>query len=231
MCKYNTMNNSKLIKRLLTPYDLSHEKIRIGSENDGGYVISKTFLDLYTDYVYSLGIGYDCNFDLELANRGYKIFQYDGTVPSTPVHHDNFVFQSIMMDHETLNYEIVKNNHEHSNLLLKMDIEGSEYGLLYNLDPEILNRFSQLVFEMHDVIYFPQMIQFLEKVNSQFILIHIHANNNDSRVDDGIPNVLELTFVNKELALKKSTRACPVAGIDVPNFTDRPEISLNWWIR
>ena len=225
------MNHSKLVKRLLTPYDLSHEKIRIGSENDGGYVISKTFLDSYTDYVYSLGIGYDCNFDLELANRGYKIYQYDGSVPNTPIQHENFVFQSIMMNNQLLEEEIIKNNHENSNLLLKMDIEGDEYGLLYNLDSEILNRFSQIVFEMHSVIYFAQLVQFLEKINSQFVLIHIHANNSDPRIYDCVPNVLELTFVNKNLALKKLKDACPIIGLDIPNFTVNPEIILDWWIK
>ena len=59
------MNNDKLINESLTMYHIDN-KIRLGSENDGGYVIME--LDNY-DYLLSGGVGGDINYEKSFTNK------------------------------------------------------------------------------------------------------------------------------------------------------------------
>ena len=218
----------ELVKRLLVPRNIGHDKIRIGPKHDGGYVVSRQCLE-NTTAVYSLGIGDDVEFDTEIAERGLPVYQYDGTIEQLPKLHENFHFKSLMMDSQTLTTEIHLNNHASSeNLLLKMDIEGYEYELIGNIDWKILDCFNQIVFEMHGCVNLDMVLPLLQKMSQQFVLIHLHSNNNDYRSNNGIPNVLELTWVNNRCF--SSTTSCPIIGLDYANFNDRPELLLDWWL-
>lgn len=46
----------------------------------------------YGGIAYSLGISTDSPWDLEMAERGYKIYQYDGTIDHGPYEHPNIFF-------------------------------------------------------------------------------------------------------------------------------------------
>lgn len=234
------MNNVDKLKEILTPFDIGHSKIHLGPQYDGGYVISQDCLEK-TDAVYSLGIGGECDFDLDLANRGFQIYQYEAFSEGPPKHHNNFHFTKMFMNGQNFKTEIVKNRHIDSSLFLSMDIEGGEYDLL-NLTPEsLLKCFNQICFEIHDVLYNPNIFSLLNKITSQFILIHIHANNNcirpgaySSGIFEGLPNVLELTYVNRELIKqdpKIQVHTCPINNLDFKNQPDLPEVTLNWWVK
>lgn len=233
------MNNTKQLKEILTPFDIGHTKIHLGPHYDGGYVISQDCLQV-TDAVYSLGIGGECDFDLELANRGYKIYQYEAHSDGPPKQHDNFHFTRMFMNGENFQTEIIKNEHNNSSLLLSMDIEGGEYDLLLRTPELVLDRFNQICFEIHDVLHNPNIYSLLNKITKQFILVHIHANNNcirfgaySSGMSDGLPNVLELTYVHRKFITQEpkiQQQACPVPGLDYKNQFDLPEVDLNWWL-
>jgi hypothetical protein len=219
--------NSQYVKRLLTPRNIGHEKIRIGPKHDGGYVISKTCLD-QTSAVYSLGIGDEVGFDIDIADRGLTVYQYDGTISGTPHPHNNFKFKSLMMSSQTLAEELTANGHiDRKDLMLKMDIEGAEYELLYHLDWQLLDCFNQIVLELHHVTNFAMSGTMLQKFCTQFIPIHVHANNNDYRSVDGVPNMLELTFVNTNMLV--TADSCPMPGLDYRNFDNFHEFYLDWW--
>jgi hypothetical protein len=50
---------------------------------------------------------------------------------------------------------------------------------------------------------------------------------------DGIPNVLELTYVSRsEISEtpKVWTSKSPIDGLDFKNQLDLPDVELNWWI-
>lgn len=67
-------NYQKLL-RLLSPYDVAGQtKLRIGPAHDGGYVM----LDPGRDGIaYSFGISDYSPWDLEMANRGFKVYSID----------------------------------------------------------------------------------------------------------------------------------------------------------
>ena len=59
-------------------------------------------------------------------------------------------------------------------------------------------------------------------------IIHIHGNN-CSRVQNGIPDVMEVTFVRKQL-LNETILNCiplPIKDLDYPCNTKKPDIVLN----
>ena len=233
------MNNIDILKKLLTPYDVGHTKIRIGPQHDGGYVVSKTLL-AKTDAVYSLGVGTECGFDLELAQAGLPIYMFESSHPSPPLTHPNFFYTQAFVNSEVLERAVISNSHISSNLLLAMDIEGGEYSLLSAISDEFLFKFKQISFEVHDVLNNPSLISILEKLNNHYILIHIHANNNcirpgafSSGIVDGVPNVLELTYVHRSEVSNDPTISSvgsPIKDLDFKNQQDLPDVELNWWL-
>lgn len=233
------MNNTKTIKEILTPFDIGHSKVHLGPHYDGGYVVSETCL-ANTKAVYSLGIGTECDFDLELAQRGLPIYQYEAHTNGPPKQHENFHFSRMFMTAQTFEQELHRAQHQPQSLLLSMDIEGGEYDLLINTDTTSLDKFNQLCFEIHDVLYNTEIYTLLNKINKQFVLIHIHANNNcirsgafSSGIRDQLPNVLELTYVHRNCVNQTPTvskQACPIIGLDFKNQLDLEEVVLDWWI-
>lgn len=222
----------ELVKRLLVPRNIGHEKVRIGTAGDGGYVVSKPCIQNHTKAVYSLGIGDNCDFDFELAEMGYPIYQFDGSIPATPKTHKNFYFDSIYVNSETLPNLLKKHGHDSSNcdLLLKMDIEGVEWEVFPYLSWQHLDCFSQLTFELHNCIdMLPHVGALLQILSKQFVLIHINANNVNLGCYEQLPRVMELTWVNNRVALP----ACgpsPDPKLDFPNEPKNPNIKLDWWV-
>ena len=73
-------------------------------------------------------------------------------------------------------------------------------------------------------------IKCLEKLASTHYLIHAHGNN-CSPVINNIPDVIELTYVNKnyfDSEPKLNTTPFPI-DIDFPNNGKNPDINLNFY--
>ena len=82
---------------------------------------------------YSFGISDYSPWDLEMANRGFKVYQYDGTVPQSPDEHPNIIFTKANISGAELPPPGEKNvaqilrehGHESANtIILQIDIEG-----------------------------------------------------------------------------------------------------------
>lgn len=226
------MNCSKIIKNLLIPYKVGHKKIRLGNKHDGGYVFSEDLLK-NTNTAYSLGVGNDCSLDIDLANRNYKVFMYDCRLEQPPKIHGNLFYKKGFVTSEFLQKEILDNNHDKENILLAMDIEGCEYEVFANIKENFLLNFTQISFEVHDILNNPNAIQLFNKLNHYFVLFHIHANNYIKPADyiDGLATTLELTYINKKFigSYEIDNEPCPLEGLDFPNNPNLPDIKMNWW--
>jgi len=115
----------------LTVYKAPYEKIRVGKQNDGGYVICMLPGDY--DYLVSGGIAGDISFeqhflDLKLAS---KCVAFDGTIEKLPLTEDDNRIQFIKKNIAPINNESLTNLHEYiepyENVFLKLDIEGHEF--------------------------------------------------------------------------------------------------------
>ena len=186
-------------------------KRRYGSKNDGGYVMLDDFAGISS--AFSLGIGGNVDWDLAMAEKGLRLFQYDYTVPCLPASHPNFEFHKIRIGSPeedttpTRSLATLIANRPPGDMILKIDIEGAEWEVLADLDPIDLKAFRQIVAEFHDFqrISDPKWrertTKALEHLNQQHAVVHVHGNNCAPIVragDIAIPTSLELSYARKD---------------------------------
>ncbi len=95
-------------------------------------------------------------------------------------------------------------------LILQMDIEGGEYGIVLALPEETLARFRMVVLEVHRLgsalnpLVLEQVIApFFERLTRQFTCVHAHPNNACGEVriagsDWNLPEMMEFTFLRND---------------------------------
>ena len=225
----------------------ANDLIRVGKDNDGGYLISKNDL-LKSDFLLSLGIcddwsfekhflkinkiplhAYDASLDYNfLRNRNVsiihkikQIFPYKNFFKGKNIHFRKFI--GINNNKEGFyTLSSVLDNLEFKAIFLKIDIEGSEYRVLDSIISN-QNKLSGLVIEFHDCDINLSKIEWFIK-NFNLKLVHIHANNHGLvDLEKKMPLVLELTFskfceLNDQLKLPHP--------LDMRNGTNREEISI-----
>ena len=235
---YKSLHNLTSWHKIL---DDNIKKKRVGRAYDGGYIMIEPFSS--TKIAYSFGINDDVSWDKDMANNGYQVYQYDHTIESLPENHPNFHWEKIGLTglNETdklkkLDTLLTKNGHENTNgMLLKMDVEGAEWNFFNFCDQQTLDKFDQIVVELHDLNDFKnseQKLSGLKKLTNNHIVVHIHGNNH-SRVDfcgDIItPNVLELTLVKKDKFPENTINDIFLERIDMANRSNTPDILIGKW--
>lgn len=160
--------------------------IRVGRNNDGGYIMYEDFSRIKT--AYSFGINKDVSWEKSMAGYGIKCYMYDHTINELPEENELFSWQKkgiggidepekLLFSLETL----LKENGDLNNkeLILKMDVEGAEWDFLKNTSSELLDNFMQIVFELHRVTLLSEeyIIPMIEKLSMTHTPVWLHANN------------------------------------------------------
>jgi hypothetical protein len=219
---------------VLTVYQSPFQKIRIGKEYDGGYVIA-----VIPDVKYSLllagGVADDISFEEDFINKyGATCIAFDGSINRLPKNNTSVVFLNKNIGFNNTNTET--NLHDfincNNNIFIKMDIEGGEIPWIKSLSDKQMNKFEQIVMEFH-LPYSDKEIDVFDKINTNHILIHLHVNNccgfrNHRGVS--MPNVFECTYVHKKYftqPIKLNTSPIP-DPIDMRNIEGAPECCINW---
>jgi hypothetical protein len=112
---------------------------------------------------------------------------------------------------------------------LKIDIEGSEYRLIDSL-LEYADRITGFVVEFHDCERLRLLlIDSVKRLSNRFLLVHTHGNNAGPLCPDGLPEGLELTFVNSRYAnLCHGKRLnLPIPELDRPNIPTIKDYALS----
>jgi len=233
-------NGGGMDKRLLEVYHFPN-KIRLGENSDGGYVVCKIDGD-YDCYI-SCGVGGESSFDRDFLNIFKNIgkhnsFAFDGTINDYPWNYTkdiNFIKKNIsnINDDKHTNLDYLLNKYE--NIFISIDIEGGEYPWLLSLTQDKLQKFKQICIEFHglnDNTWFSSLSEkkkCLKKLNKTHYIMHAHGNNY-SGIKNNIPDVLELTYVNKKnlshVPLKNKT-VLPIKGLDYPNNPGEYDYILN----
>ncbi|MBU2838317.1 hypothetical protein HF670_01775 [Acidithiobacillus thiooxidans] len=217
--------------------------VRIGRNNDGGYIMVNDGID--NIIAYSCGISDDTSWDLDMASRGCHIYQYDHTIDNVAVKNNNFHFFRIRISGDALNdatdnassiADIIRyNGHtENRDMILKMDIEGSEWNALYVTDSHLLSNFSQIVIEFHwllriDNCWRKKIIDVLKKINITHQSVHVHANNFGAIGLVGgvvLPETLEVTYLRREGNIFSVCTKCFPTALDTPNNELDPDYFL-----
>jgi hypothetical protein len=117
------------------------------------------------------------------------------------------------------------------NVFIKMDIEGWEYAVLNGLRP-FYDRISGLVVELHhlDKLKHVADVQ-INALRKYFYIVHVHVNNHSALDDNGRPQVVELTFENKQLSgnnEQESRYEYPIDGLDSRNMAYLADYKLEF---
>ena len=226
-----------------------HKLVRIGNQYDGGYIMLD---DLSGGIAYSFGIFNDASWDKDMASRGYDVFMYDHTIEKLPEYNPRFHFfrqgiaDGVTQDDrlKTLEELIAQNHHEDKqNMILKMDVEGAEWGFFEHIDEKILSQFSQIVFEIHGLngefhgIGIPdferRIPKVLEKINRTHKLFHIHGLNNGYYISLGSKifcNQIEVSYAlrSKYDFVEDYDVNLPL-DVDMPCHENVPDVILGHW--
>ena len=214
-------------------YKPTQPKIRLGKDNDGGYLI----VDGYKyDLMIGCGISNDSSFEHSFLKKypNVPIHTYDGTINSFPNPHPKIKFTKKNIG--SRNTEKTNNLHNiiesKNNIFLKMDIEGGEYEWLHSLSKDQLKKFQQIVIEFHEP-FSNDRYEILQKLAESHYLIHIHGNNYGSIIKKehkgkkiNIPIVFECTYIRKDsLNLHLNDTSFPIS-LDQPCKADNDDIKL-----
>jgi hypothetical protein len=191
-------------------YNSEGTKVRLGVNADGGYVISDIG-NVYDCYI-SAGVSNEESFSRDFINK-YNMtrmnsFAFDGTITSYPYNYTKnitFVRKNINAFIDDKNVDLSNLIKYNNNIFLKMDIEGGEYPWLLSLTPDKLDKFAQIVMEFHGInddtwgTILEDKIKCFEKLSNSHYIVHAHGNNCGGINQTNIPNVIELTYINKRL--------------------------------
>ena len=195
----------------IQPMSTNHELIRIGGENDGGYLVPDDLQGI--EVCFSPGVSSIADFESDLAGRGVECFMADYSVDAPPVIMSRFHFEKKFLGQTddskftTLESWIERNAPNQREFLLQMDIEGGEYPVIVDTAIETLRKFRILVIEFHrmeslyDQYGFDLIDVTFRKLLKDFDIVHIHPNNFAKPIAFGgyaIPPFMEFTFLRKD---------------------------------
>ncbi len=232
-------------------YKSPYDKIRLGRQHDGGYVIAN--LPNNYDLFISGGIANDVSFEKDLLSRysNLKGYAFDGSINYLPEVVDKLIFVKKYLGNHNDEYttNLIEYIENYNDMFFKIDIEGHEFRLM----PEIINKgymnkIKQLVIEIHspaDINMFPDyfkglqdinnnsMFNLLNELNKTHTLIHFHANNGCKmqKIDNiDLPHVFELTYIRNDFVSERLKNKEPLpTNIDMKNIKDKPDYSFNFY--
>jgi len=188
--------------------------IRLGDDCDGGYVVVDNIKK--KDVCLSIGIGDNISFDKAISPFVSRIHMYDHTVDTPRDLPSNAIFNKIGLSREirhnmTTLDECINRISDEEEVILKIDIEGSEWEVLQSVSLDNLSRCKQIIVELHNFHFvrndelFDSMLLALDKLNCLHTSVNIHANNWSAFeiiVGVPVPNVLEVTYIRSDLIKK-----------------------------
>lgn len=235
------------------------KKLRLGVQNDGGYVIAELEGSGVYDCYISAGVSNEESFTRDFLARYSDVcslnetncFAFDGTIESYPTQYtDKITFFKKNIgggvddtDSET-NLRFVLD--KYSRVFLKMDIEGGEYPWLMRMGEDDLRKIRQIVIEFHGITGggwgadFHQKWACMKKLAETHFIVHAHGNNY-SHSASGMPDVIELTCIERSYFMELmgdgggggvpalNKVPMPIPGLDFPNNGARGDYPLNFY--
>jgi len=240
---YEKLNN--LIFRL-HPISSKNDLIRLGPNEDGGYLVPDDLKDIQA--CFSPGVGITSKFEKDCAELGMKIFIADKSVIQPAEVNQKFNFSRKHIgaisnsEFMTLDEWVGKSKLDNkSDLLLQMDIEGYEYEVIFSMTQMLLQRFRIIVAEFHHLgqlwngPFFNIACRAFDKILQSHYCAHIHPNNTSGMTkifDIEVPKTMEFTFIRKDRIKKSGYQRIFPHPLDFENAKDKPNLVLpQCWYR
>lgn len=231
--------------RTLNPIVYKKKLIRVGKSGDSGYLIPDDLEGIKV--LFSPGVSTDSTFEKEMFDK-YSIISFlaDFSVDEPSEKCEGFYFTKKYIgfndeNHITLedwinnSLKLNKNFNINDDLMLQMDIEGSEYDVLMHTSIDTLKKFRILLIEFHDFhqilnkSFFKLVEALFKKLNEVYYISHIHPNNCDKCYEYksiGIPPTLEFTFIRKDRVGDFNYSSTFPHPLDIINNPDKPDVTL-----
>lgn len=234
---------NKILKEILELNTDISDLVRLGSQNDGGYVVNNSSL-VDSEVLYTYGVCDDYNFELDYCRRfpekTCKMFDHTVDYPHEVSNNLFFKKEALEINDDDSQNSFIKHLEEYQDLdkriFLKLDVESYEYDFFLKLSTNfnILERVTGMAVEFHDLNSLTNYVLFqkiINKLKKYFEVTHVHGNNHaPCHLIDGAtyPQVIELSFCNLNLSKEFNTRTAnyPIKDLDQPCHPGLPEISL-----
>ena len=217
---------------------------RFGESHDGGYLMCANLLDkVQAGYSYGIS-GYDkwgCDISSRLKVTVHQYDCFDTTAPACPagsaVFHAECVADAARTSDgrkfDTIENQLARNGDRSKRLVLKIDVEGAEWGSFTATPDDVLQRIDQMSVEFHWLR--DEQAQWLETMSYRLIIqrlkrffeiAHVHFNNAGCAVGlDPFPTwAYEVLFVSKRLAVVDPagtvSRPHPLDALNNPSLPD-----------
>ena len=196
------------------PFNTNFPLIRIGSLNDGGYLVPDDLSGVAA--CFSPGVAKVADFENQITEKNIPCFLADYSVENPPFKNNLFDFERRFLGQKnnekymTLADWVHRKAPEIGDLILQMDIEGAEYSVLLDSDNELLKRFRILIIEFHNFEGLLHSRNFelinivFQKLLKNFSVVHIHPNNFSATTcyhGYEIPSDIEYTFLRNDRIL------------------------------
>ncbi|MCF0071397.1 FkbM family methyltransferase [Dyadobacter sp. CY261] len=229
-----------LIARL-RPYNPGIDLIRVGPNGDGGYLVPDDLEDIGA--CFSPGVYTVSEFEMECFRRGMRLFLADKSVDKPILSLDDSSYHFLKKHVGCTNTDDLITldtwfndfyGKKDKDILLQMDIEGSEYLTLTAASNDLLERCRIIVVEFHDLhkLWNPEFFRLANEVFGKILqthtCVHIHPNNCIGlykRLNIEIPPIAEFTFLRNDRFVKKSRQTEFPHPLDFDNMK-REHIAL-----
>lgn len=231
--------------KLMRPINTNLNLRRLGGNGDGGYLVPDDLIGITA--CFSPGVDISSKFELQLAEMGIPCHLADYSVDKPAESHPLFTFDKKFLgaadegNYISLRTWVEVHSKVEGDMILQMDIEGSEYEVILSTSEELLSRFRIIIIEFHHLesllnIAGNKLITLtFSKILKQFDIVHMHPNNSMDRYFYGeyvIPPIVEFTFLRKDRVKASDAEFRVPHFLDRPNVMSRPDYVLsNCWYR
>jgi len=202
---------------------------------DSGYAMCRqTTTDINT--AFSVGIRNTDKWGIHLSEiSGAHIHEYDCTSNAVKCPKDsvrcNLHFNKVCLGpkngaQKTLDAIVLDGSADSSdtNLVLKIDCEGCEWDVFDVAEQNVLKRFKTILVEFHWLQKTEEHEKYhrvMQKLLEHFYIVHTHGCNclgkmKVSGTDKGIPQIVEVTFLRKDIGTPSACVASKYLSIDKP---------------
>ncbi len=249
------MEKTKILERYKELAGLMQVKIpehtkleKFGPDNDGSYVLANNFH--LSKNVISLGVGKNIDLELFLAKQGLNVVLCDGTVSKLPKQHKKFYFINKNVYGKLNNFtapiqaisinelfaEIEDKFGLSNETILLIDIEGSEYDVLENINLNYLISCRQLSIEFHGIfeklnVTNSKLPEIISKLSKYFELVSVHGNNFAAHISENgqdYADVIETTWLRKDTDVFKNGKNMFNTELCDPNNPKEKDLNLFW---
>jgi hypothetical protein len=225
--------------KAMWPVRTGFELIRAGGSGDGAYLIPDDLDGIAA--LFSPGVDKVAQFEADMAARGIPSYLADASVQKPPVENAMFKFDRKFLglvddgDMITIDTWVETNEPGTNDLMLQMDIEGAEWGVLANMSAQLLSRFRIMVVEFHslsrmlDDFGAQVMTDVFNRLSLTHHVVHAHPNNYSGFTQRGsvqLPELIEVTYLRKDRAEAKDFVKEFPHPLDITNVVDRPTLTL-----